>query len=416
MYRFVCRATVLALALAAAATARGSDAWVSTAGLAGLWWMQEVENPPFWTGGVVEVKADGTYAGQAYDPSGNIVPVSGRLSVQPDGKVYRPDNRSFVGAVRPAMDAVVGTGGAGTDIAWTGMVRLQAGFYALEELAGTWEMHAIELRPDGHRWVRGRLMIDAEGNATGWATDSLGGAEPLNGTMAVSTLGIVTTSFNPGWVGGFCSDRNIIFATGAEETDRTRIDVLVRVMPPYDIGHLKGRYVQHGANADPDPAWSQGRITLGSHGNYAASFRDSGGGADYDAGTVQFDADGTLSNPANPDWEAVPDPSRTLLAGHSGRGDTIGFRVMVQQPAAAFRIVSFTRQDPVAAAPLYNLRWTSSDIESYDVLHTTDPPGPAEVWAVIQSGIPGGIEFAESAIGGLASTLQGRFRVVVREP
>lgn len=412
----VLRIALAVMVLAAAGTGRGSDERVSTAGIAGLWWYQEIENPVDWVAGMVQVETDGTYAGEGYDPKGAMVPLSGRFVVQPDGKVYKPANRSFLGAVRPAMDVLVGNQGAASDIAWTGMVRLEPGFYMQADLAGTWDMHSIRLQTGDHRWFHARLTIDAAGNTTGWVTDSTGGSEFIAGTFTLSTSGIVTTSISPEWIGGLCSDRNVIFGT-QDDTGLSRIDVLVRLTPPDDISRLRGRYLDYGVSADPPPKWSRAQIRVGSHGNYAAKEWDSLGNTGTSAGTMAFRHDGTLRITSALNWAGVADPSRTLFTGHDNHNSSIAFGVFLKQPRAAFRILSFARYvDPFSGQPAFRLRWTSSEIESYDVEYTWDPPGPAEVWSELAGAIPGAAEFTELAFGAMPTRPRARFRVAVREP
>lgn len=154
---------------------------------------------PWWERGRLQIAGDGTFAGSMTDDEGQPDPVSGVFGLTPSGILSFAGSSTARGALDAGRTVVVmnstwQSGAPGT--ADFSVAVKMAPSYALSDLAGTWELHALATGPGAPWWERQTITIATNGTFTGTASRSDGSSGPVSGALSLSPTGVLT---RPGW-------------------------------------------------------------------------------------------------------------------------------------------------------------------------------------------------------------------------
>ncbi|MDR3557491.1 MAG: hypothetical protein P4L55_22265 [Syntrophobacteraceae bacterium] len=179
------------------------------ANLAGTWKGGSLASGPTsaWEQVSQTINSDGTFTGTYTKSDGTTGSTSGTLAISQDGVVTCASGActdpTFASVVNPTATVMVGTSGAATstrDATLTVLTRQTNATYSLANLVGIWELSSLASGPGAPWWQGGLLFINQNGTCTLSSLTSAstsGTASTQNGTVAISSAGLITLKLGP---------------------------------------------------------------------------------------------------------------------------------------------------------------------------------------------------------------------------
>jgi hypothetical protein len=299
-----------------------------TADLEGVWESHGVafEGPgaPWWMWGVDTVASDGSYSGTVTESDGWVGSESGSLALTEGGLLTLPGmDDDFLGALDADKDVFVftdcwaGSTDAGTVELGVGVRRGNS--YSMSDLAGRWEDNRMASIPGAPWWMRGELLIAADGSFTGQLSEFGGSPQTMTGTFPpISPDGVIEwTGGDPGSRGVMNAGKTVIVGTatwgnGSHPTT-AELSIDVKMAASYSLADLRGTWQVHAVSSGSGAWWWRATIVIGADGSFLATATESGGSPTTETGQFTISTNGIVSFPGHPAFRGVVDAGKTVL-------------------------------------------------------------------------------------------------------
>jgi hypothetical protein len=287
------------------------------------------------------------------------------------------------GIALPANDMtrIGGVAGAGEDK--TIPASLAAAAFSTADLQGNWNVLQM-VGGATPRWVRGAVAIDAAGSAPASDNQSSDGSGTSPAiTYSIATSGVVT--FSAGTIGGFqgimTKDKGMIVGTYTPDAGDYALVTMVRSGGTYAQSDLQGTWAYNRLLAGTAQGWSRGDVSIAADGavNFSNVVTNSGAG-DAAAATLNIDAAGIVTDPANANTHGVMSPDRKLLSiVTTGPDGAVSLTVMTRTGGTIFTGSDFQGT--------WRMNWLTAGSSSYwgRALFITDGTGTSSMQSTLLS-------------------------------
>jgi len=173
----------------------------------------------------------------------------------------------------------------------------RAASYVTSDLTGTWDVATLASGPDAPWWSRGAVTVQSDGTFAGNLAGSDGSNEVISGTLAISSLGIVTcvSGCQSGFQGGMDSQKRLVAATDTWIDGTTEILLFTKRAASYSLPDLAGTWELNSLTSDAGGGWNRGTLTIAADGSVAGSTTDSDGFSDVISGELALSPDGQIT-------------------------------------------------------------------------------------------------------------------------
>ena len=310
--------------IAAAAGDAQSPATYQQSDLQGNWEFHTLATgpgEPWWERAHVIIAADGTFNATATYSGGGTDSFGGRFVLSPAGLITLPGSSTFGGALSSDKSVLACTdtwssGSPGTTEMKVG-VRMGSN-YKVSDLTGPLELNILASGPGAPFWDRGRLTIASDGTMTGTLTESGGSSDPANGTLTLTSAGIVMGSGPDSSRGAVDVGRTVMAGTatwmGSSDPGTTELDVAVKMASGYHQSDLAGTWEFNCLASGFGAAWWQrAHLVIAADGSFTGTSLSSGGGTGSPHGTFVLASDGTLTLVGSTTFRGVLDAGKAVL-------------------------------------------------------------------------------------------------------
>lgn len=320
----------------------------STADMVGIWMSNGIESPgPWWSRGTFTIGADGSFMSTDLIASdGPRPPLSGSYIVSSDGIMTAPTlNPSFRCVIDPAMtvNTCTDTNNNGKEL---NISLRKAASYALSDLQGTWESHA--LGTPGPYWSHGNFTVAADGTSSATVTQNNGSTTSFSGTFSMPSSGIFTLyspQLQPNEQATMrCvldSLKTVMVCTYSHDSSgslETTMWIYVKKASVYSQSDLTGAWQINNLVSPTNAWWGRGMFAFASDGSFAANMEGSDGPGDIMSftGTSTFTSNGNFAFDGVPTMHCSMDAAKRLVVctntSTTGSGDAT---ILVMMAATA---------------------------------------------------------------------------------
>jgi formylglycine-generating enzyme required for sulfatase activity len=323
------------------------------ADLEGVWESHGVafegSGAPWWMWGVDTVASDGSYSGTVTESDGGGGSESGSLALTEGGLLTLPGtDDDFLGALDADKDVFVftdiwaGSADAGTVELGVGVRRGNS--YSMSDLVGRWEDNRMASIPGAPWWMRGELLIAADGSFTAQLSELGGSPQTKTGAFGgISTEGVLSFSGgDPGLRMVMDAGKTVIVGTAtwgngsSPETAELSIDV--KMAASYSLSDLQGTWQFHTVSSGTGAWWQRAAVVIGLDGAFSASTTGSGGSGTI-SGLFSITTDGIIALQDAPAFRGVLDAGKTVLVSTDIRPDgssqmMVGLKMIPVDPGA----------------------------------------------------------------------------------
>ena len=296
---------------------------------------------PWWQWGRLAMADDCSFTGSSTDIHGGNESISGSSELSAGGIItFAGGGNGFRGAMDADADVLVGT------TTWTGWQAgtseftvgvKQSGVYALSDLVGRWEDFRLASEPGAPWWMRGPLIVAADGSFSATLTDIDGDIDTITGTHpGISADGIIEGWGDIGARGAMNAGRTVIVGTATWDggaTGTAELSVDVKMAESYSVSDLEGTWEFHLVSAGSGAWWQRATVAIGPDGSFTAQTMENDGDTDSVAGTFGISADGLLSLADVSSFRGALDAGKTVLvwtSTHEGGAGEMGVGVKMR--------------------------------------------------------------------------------------
>ncbi|RMF21895.1 MAG: hypothetical protein D6760_08535 [Deltaproteobacteria bacterium] len=185
--------------------------------LTGAWKVNELLSPfPGWTRGDFTIQSNGALGGAVVTSSGENVTPSGTVTVMGDGTASCTGcgTTNFRGVLDADKTVGVATYGDPVNEQEMNILLRPAASPSQSDIAGTWHVNVITSGQDPG-WMRGEVMVGANGVLSGMLAVSDNSQQPAMGTLTVAPDGTITHSLVPDMLCVLDSGKTVMVCTNS---------------------------------------------------------------------------------------------------------------------------------------------------------------------------------------------------------
>ena len=174
---------------------------------------------PLWERVSETINSDGTFTGTYAKSDGTTGTISGALSITPEGEISCLSGScvdpTYVSFLNKDDTIMVGTNGAETsaDDAGLFVFTKQTTSYSLSKLVATWQGNGLASGPGAPWWENDTLVIKQNGTCSFTWTASDGSTGSENGTVSISSAGVITLNLGTTAVGVIDANMTVMVFT-----------------------------------------------------------------------------------------------------------------------------------------------------------------------------------------------------------
>lgn len=314
----------------------------SQSDLTGRWETNSIASgpgAPWWGRGSFTVAADGSATGTFVESDNSTDSISTTLTLAADGTVtVAGANTDQLCKLDSSKTIITCTD---TWSSWmAGTVELfvmtkMGPAYALSDLQGTWESHA--LGTPGPYWSHGSFTVAVDGTTTATVIQDNGSTTNFSGSFSMPSSGIFTLTSpqlqpieQATMRCALDSLKTVMVCTNSHDSSgslETTMTILVKKAPAYSQADLTGAWHVDNLVSPTNPWWGRGMFAIASDGSFVANMNGSDGPGDVMSftGTSTFNANGNFAFDGVPTMHCSMDAAKRLVActntSTTGSGD-----------------------------------------------------------------------------------------------
>jgi hypothetical protein len=188
--------------------------------------------------------------------------------------------------------------------------------YGMADLAGAWDMNVL-VSP-GPGWSRGPVTIAEDGSYGGSLETSDGTPYTGEGTLAISSEGVVTLVGSSTYRGVMDVDKTISVGTdtslSGDLITATSLHVFVKPAQGAGLSDLAGTWEVNSLATGPGaPWWERARVTISGDGTFTGTTTESDDDGGAKNGAFAIASDGTVTVPGAGAMRGVLDAGKTVM-------------------------------------------------------------------------------------------------------
>jgi len=227
------------------------------------------------------------------------------------------------------------------------------GSYATANLAGTWGLASLASGLGAPWWSRGTTTIQSDGSAAFSLTESNGSTDNFSIRLALASNGIITCTSNcdASFRGALDANETVSVVTmtwaSGEQTDgTTELGVVTKRAASYTQADLTGTWGLADVSSGPGaPWWTRGTATIGSNGEFEASFTHSDGSSENVSAVMTLSGTGHIacaSGQCPGNFGGALDSGKTVGAITATDGDGSTKLIVICKQAASYSQADLT--------------------------------------------------------------------------
>jgi hypothetical protein len=206
--------------------------------------------------------------------------------------------------------------------------------YSMADLVGTWGVNKLTSGPVNYR-ESGNVTINPGGSFSGSYTRSDGTTGIVNGTMSISSDGLITILGKSNFQARMDAGKTVIVSTDTITTEKNTacLGIMTKKADSYSMADLVGTWQGNSLASGPEaPWWCRSTWTINSDGSFSASCTESDGTVENPckSGTFVISAEGTVSVIGDTNTQSSMDAGKTVIAisitwtgSHAGSGELL---------------------------------------------------------------------------------------------